>query len=262
MSSPPQHPNIGAAYDFIASEYDALMEPDMRMRRALWRRYARIFRPGDAILDFGCGTGTDAMYLARLGIRVTGIDASPGMISQLRRKADAERLDIEARVGLLKDLQEFAPGSFAGITSAFAALNTVPDLSAFAMEAHRMLHPGGRLVGHFLAAPGLWEILEYLAAGRWMVARERRACREKAIVVCGEPVTHVLLSPRETYRRFFSERFELRGLCGLGFLWPQAWDGIVPRAVGSIGNRIESIAGRFRPFSDWGRFFLLDLERR
>jgi ubiquinone/menaquinone biosynthesis C-methylase UbiE len=257
-----QNANIGTAYDFIAADYDALMQPDMRMRRVLWRRYARIFRPGDAVLDFGCGTGTDAMYLAKLGIRATGIDASPGMISQFRRKADAERLAIEARVGMLSDLRAYAPGTFAGITSAFAALNTVPDLSAFASEAHRLLRPGGRLLGHFLAAPGVWEILEYLVEGRWTVARERRACREKTIAVCGEPVTHVLLSARETYRRFFSERFKLRGLCGLGFLWPQAWDGIVPTTVGSIGNRIELIAGQFRPFSDWGRFFLLDLERR
>jgi SAM-dependent methyltransferase len=261
MSSP-QNANIGAAYDFIAADYDALMQPDMRMRRALWRRYAQVFRPGEALLDFGCGTGTDAIYLAKLGIRVTGIDASPGMIAQLRRKADAERLAIEARVGLLADLREFADGSFAGITSAFAALNTVPDLSAFAAEAHRLLRPGGRLVGHFLAAPGVWEILEYLAEGRWKAARERRACREKTIAVCGEPVTHVLLSPRETYLRFFSDRFKLRSLCGLGFLWPQAWDGMVPAAVGRIGNRIESMAGQFRPFSDWGRFFVLDLERR
>ena len=257
-----QNANIGAAYDFIAADYDALMQPDMRMRRALWRHYARVFRSGDSVLDFGCGTGTDATYLAGLGIRVTGIDASPGMISQLRRKADAERLVIEARVGMLADLRAFADGSFAGITSAFAALNTVPDLSAFAAEAHRLLRPGGRLVGHFLAAPGAWEILEYLAAGRWSVARERRACREKTIAVCGEPVKHVLLSPRETYDRFFRERFKLRNLCGLGFLWPQAWDGIVPAAVGAIGNRIESIAGQFRPFSNWGRFFVLDLERR
>jgi SAM-dependent methyltransferase len=261
MSSP-QNANIGTAYDFIAADYDALMQPDMGMRRALWRYYARIFRPGDDVLDFGCGTGTDAIYLAGLGIRATGVDASPGMISQFQRKADAAHLAIDARVGALADLRAFAPGSFAGITSAFAALNTVPDLSAFAGEAHRLLRPGGRLVGHFLAAPGFWEILEYLAEGRWSAARERRNCRNKSIPVCGEPVTHLLLSPRETYHRFFGETFKLRRLYGLGFLWPQRWDGIVPASIASVGNRIEAIAGQFRPFSDWGRFFLLDLERR
>ncbi len=261
MSSP-RNANVGTAYDFIAADYDALMEPDMRTRRALWRHYARVFRPGDSVLDFGCGTGTDAIYLARLGIRATGIDASAGMISQFRQKAAAEHLAIEARVGLLHDLGAFAPGSFAGITSAFAALNTVPDLSSFAGEAHRLLRPGGRLVGHFLAAPGVWEILEYLAEFRWADARERRKCREKTIAVCGEPVTHILLSPRETYHRFFGERFKLRRLYSLGFLWPQGWDGVVPPPVASIGTRIEAIGGQSWPFSDWGRFFVLDLERR
>src|SRR3954451_14147595 len=121
--SAPRNANVGAAYDFIASDYDALMQPDMRMREALWRHYARIFHPGDDVLDFGCGTGTDAMYLSRRGIRVTGIDASPQMIAQFQRKVRLEQLAIEARVGVLADLQSFAPAGFTGITSAFAALN-------------------------------------------------------------------------------------------------------------------------------------------
>src|SRR4051812_37789268 len=123
---PQRNANVGAAYDFIASGYDALMEPDMRMRRAIWRHYRRVFSPGDHVLDFGCGTGTDGLYLARVGLEVTGIDASPGMISQLRKKAEHQGLNIESRVGTLSDLRSFQPGSFDGITSAFAALNTVP----------------------------------------------------------------------------------------------------------------------------------------
>jgi SAM-dependent methyltransferase len=254
--------NIGAAYDSIAYDYDALMQPDMRMREALWRHYAQIFRPGDRVLDFGCGTGTDAMYLAHHGVRVTGIDASLGMVSQLLKKANLERLVIEAQVGALTDLRLFASGSFTGIISAFAALNTVPDLSCFAREAHRLLRPGGRLVGHFLAPPGVWEVLEYLARGRLSEARDRRRCREKIIAVCGEPVTHILLPPRETFNRFFGECFKLRKLYSLGFLWPQKWDGFVPAFLASLGHRVEAFGGRFQPFSDWGRFFLLDLERR
>lgn len=254
--------NIGAAYDSIAHDYDTLMQPDMRMREVLWRHYARIFRPDDRVLDFGCGTGTDAMYLAHRGIRVTGIDASPGMVSQLLKRSSLEQLAIEAQVGVLADLQSLASSSFTGIISAFAALNTVPDLSSFAREAHRLLCPGGRLVGHFLAPPGAWEVLEYLARGRLSEARNLRRCREKIIAVCGEPVTHTLLSPRETYNRFFGECFKLRQLYSLGFLWPQKWDGFVPALLASLGHRMEAFGGRFQPFSDWGRFFLLDLERR
>lgn len=253
---------IGAAYDFIASDYDALMQPDMRMREALWRHYARIFRSGDCVLDFGCGTGMDAIFLARRGVRVTGIDASPGMISQFLRKAGRERLAIDARIGTLPDLEAFPSGSFAGVVSAFAALNTVPDLPAFAQQAFRLLRPGGRLVGHFLARPGLWEVLEYVAEGRWSEARARRHCREKTIAVCGEPVAHTLLPPHETYHRFFRNRFKLCRLCSFGFLWPQRWDRFVPVPIARFGMRLEAAGGRFRPFSDWGRFFILDLERR
>lgn len=261
MSSP-ANANVGAAYDFIALNYDVLMQPDMRVRKALWRHYARIFRAGARVLDFGCGTGTDAVYLAGRGIHVIGIDASPLMISEARRKAADERLAIDARVGGLADLRHLASESLDGIVSAFAALNTVPDLSDFAVEAHRLLRPGGRLVGHFLAPAGVWETLECIAQGHWNEARDRRRCREKIIEVCGEPVTHSLLLPRETYNRFFADCFKLARLYSLGFLWPQKWDGIVPAVIASWGNRVEAFAGRARPFSEWGRFFVLDLERR
>ncbi len=56
------------------------------MRNLLWERYARLFRPGDAVLDVGCGTGIDALFLARSAVRVVGIDASPSMIAQARAR--------------------------------------------------------------------------------------------------------------------------------------------------------------------------------
>jgi ubiquinone/menaquinone biosynthesis C-methylase UbiE len=254
--------NIGSAYDLIASDYDALMQPDLQMRQALWRHYARTFRAGDRVLDFGCGTGMDALHLARLGLRVTAIDMSPAMISQLVKKAEKERLPVEARVGTVATLQSLKGTGFAGIVSAFAALNTVPDLSAFATEAYRLLIPGGRLVAHFLARPGIWELLGCLIAGRLSEARERRRCREKIFAVCGEPVVHTLLPPRETYDRLFRPGFRLRALWSFGFLWPQQWDRFVPAPVARLGSRLEVVVGRVRPFSDWGRFFVLDLEAR
>src|SRR5579885_2975421 len=44
--------------------------------------------PGRA-LDLGCGTGTNALYLARHGWQVTGIDFAAPAIEQARRKAQA-----------------------------------------------------------------------------------------------------------------------------------------------------------------------------
>jgi len=48
-----------------------------------------LIRPGDKVLDAGCGPGTLAIPLAAQGMQVTGLDYSPGMLETLRKEAEA-----------------------------------------------------------------------------------------------------------------------------------------------------------------------------
>ncbi|MFH0845169.1 MAG: class I SAM-dependent methyltransferase [Pseudomonadota bacterium] len=43
-------------------------------------------RPGERVLDIGCGQGNHLLFLNRLGLDVTGVDASPYMISRARER--------------------------------------------------------------------------------------------------------------------------------------------------------------------------------
>lgn len=55
---------------------------------------ARLERAGEiarTVLDVGCGTGDNAVYLARRGHDVLGIDSAPLAIERARAKADAGR---------------------------------------------------------------------------------------------------------------------------------------------------------------------------
>ena len=54
--------------------------------------------PGRA-LDLGCGTGTNAIELARHGWQVTGVDFAWKAIAEARRKAKAAGVQIDFRVG-------------------------------------------------------------------------------------------------------------------------------------------------------------------
>lgn len=58
------------------------------------------------ILDLGCGQGRDALFIARRGHRVVGVDLSSTGIAQLVEDAKAERLNVH---GVVADLREYRP---------------------------------------------------------------------------------------------------------------------------------------------------------
>jgi ubiquinone/menaquinone biosynthesis C-methylase UbiE len=248
---------VAAAYDALAGDYDRLVAEDLWMRRLLWRRYLDLFQPGARVLDAACGTGLDTLFLARQGRAMTGIDASPGMIAQLREKAAREGLRIEARVGDAADLSAWPDASFDGILSAFAGLNTV-DLDAFAAGAARLLRPGGRLIVHLLAPAGLWKRLRLLARLHPREALHGR--RERAVPIGGRTVRHALPSPRETYERWFAPRFRLRRAYALGFLWPQSANALLSERLRDLLGRVEPRLGALPGLRGAGRFFVLEME--
>ncbi len=45
-------------------------------------------------LDIGCGTGTQSVYLAQHGWRVTGLDAVPHALAQVQRRAEAAEVSV------------------------------------------------------------------------------------------------------------------------------------------------------------------------
>src|SRR5919201_5747089 len=91
----PKDPRLSfsVAYDAIAAGYDEQVRGDDWMRRVLHAHYARVFRPGLRVLDVGCGTGMDALALARMGISVLGIDGSAAMIQRLNEKEAVAGVD-------------------------------------------------------------------------------------------------------------------------------------------------------------------------
>jgi len=97
-------------------------------------------KPGELILDVGCGDGTLTMRIAEAGARVIGLDSSPEMIEAARaRGVDAFVADAEAM-----DLERF--GQFDAVFSN-AALHWMLDPDAVASGIFRALRGGGRFVG-------------------------------------------------------------------------------------------------------------------
>ena len=70
-------------------------------RQAVWRRLDKIFSPGQKLLELNCGTGEDALFLARNDISVTACDASEQMIQVARNRLRMESPDAAVTFRLL-----------------------------------------------------------------------------------------------------------------------------------------------------------------
>ena len=96
-------------------------------------------KPGETILDVGCGTGDLAAQIAASGAQVTGFDFSPDMIDAAKNKFPG----IEFHVASASNFQ--FPDNFDAVFSN-ATLHWVLDYEGAAQCMYRALRKGGRLV--------------------------------------------------------------------------------------------------------------------
>ena len=112
-------------------------------------------KPGEQILDLGCGTGQLTAKIADTGACIVGIDNAPGMIDQARKNYP----DITFK---LADAQDFQfPQPFDAIFSN-AALHWIREPRSVLTCIARSLKPGGRLVAELGAKGNVQSILTAL----------------------------------------------------------------------------------------------------
>ncbi len=136
---------VTSPFEQIAPRYSVLWSDTKRgraQRQRVWRELDRLFQPGDQVLDLGCGTGDDALYLASRGVNVLGIDSAAGMIKIAReRGVEAWPIAIEEVSWLHREFAE----AFDGALSNFGALNCIQDLTSVSADLARLVRPGGTL---------------------------------------------------------------------------------------------------------------------
>jgi len=110
---------------------------------------AGAIRERDRVLDVGCGTGTDALGLARWGVRsVRGIDVSPRAIGIARRRAARERSRARFQVCDALDIPRVFPrGAFDVVVDTMFSNNLPAGAEeAYAAAMDWALARGGCLV--------------------------------------------------------------------------------------------------------------------
>lgn len=146
-------------YEFYSPFYDLLFgwieEP--RLRKGI---EALGIEKGDRVLDIGIGTGI-ALPLYPRDCKLIGIDFSPGMLEQARRKVRRLKLDnVELLQGDALNLQ-FADNSFDRIFSSLV-ISVVADPVRMVREILRVAKPGAKIVivNHFRAGQGFMRSFE------------------------------------------------------------------------------------------------------
>lgn len=152
----------------LAKSYERVLEVATLAQDRYWKRWVyenADVRPGDRVLDVGCGTCLLEERLDRSGCSVVGLDLTKNMI----RVGASKRL--ASIIGLVQgdaDALPFPENTFDVVVSCYAPKYV--DAERFAKEASRVLKPGGRVALYDFVRPrGL--CIPFLRLYTWGVLR-------------------------------------------------------------------------------------------
>jgi len=126
--------------------------------------------PSARVLDAGCGSGRNLVYLLREGYEVFGADADPQAIEQVRRLAAKLAPALSATNFRAETVEEMSfPSSFADVVISSAVLHFARDedhFHAMLRGTWRVLKPGGLLFCRLASSIGMEQQIQPLGGRR------------------------------------------------------------------------------------------------
>lgn len=263
MSQP--HPQ---AFDALAQTYDNdFSETTLGrlLRRRVWRVLQDQFPPGSRVLELACGTGMDALWLARRGVQVTATDGAEAMVQVARARIAGGGMQHRVTVShrSLQDIVEAqwpVPAPYDGALSNFGGLNTLPEWASLARSLASAIGQGGRLVLVPMGPFCPWEIAWYLAHGK--AAHALRRFHQPAEARIGETTIPVWYPSLRHLKCALRPWFRHKATRSLGLLLPPTYLGhLVERRtmVFRLLDRLEAMTARLT--GSWGDHYIACFER-
>lgn len=237
------------AFDRLAPAYDTLVSGDafQHQRAQTHAAFRRWIKSGMRILEIGCGTGLDTLFLAGLGARIVACDPSAEMLSRTKRRL--ANAGVGDRGGILlcglQQLPRFLDAldhgqGFDAIVSNFGALNCAPSLEPLGIVGRRHLRPGGAVILGLIGRSCLWETVYFIARGERAKAARRRL-PTVAVPIAGVQVPTFYHRRRDVHA-CLGEAFTLDAAIGIGVAVPppflesrwQQVPAVIRRAAGGI----------------------------
>jgi trans-aconitate 2-methyltransferase len=121
-----------------ADTYDKVADPQEAWAREIIARAG--FRPGEKVLDAGCGSGRVTELLLERGLDVLGVDADAAMVEKARERL-GERAEVQQQ-----DLLELTVDEPVDAIFSCAVFHWITAHQRLFERLHAALRPGGRLV--------------------------------------------------------------------------------------------------------------------
>ena len=257
--------DLEAAFDGVAESYDHhIMGNPMNLwlRNRSLHYLSKTFNPGETVLELGCGTGTETISLARLGVKVVAVDISSKMLQVLARKArDADLSEaivpVHARPYNLKDkLKQKGFENVDGAYSTYGAINTEPRLDRLFRDLHSIIRPDGSLILGVWNKYCLYEIVGYCLKLRpnMAVARLRNPVPVGKSRFCISSNSYSVKS----LEQYTSNLFQLRKVYGVEMLLPASnlTKYLPPEPLLTVVKKIDTCLESLYPWNRLGDHFL------
>ncbi len=160
--------------------------------------------PGMRVLDAGCGSGRNLVYLLRHGYDVYGVDADPQAVTAVRRLAADLAPALPAENFRLEPLEAMSfPDAFADVVLSSAVLHFARDddhFQAMLRSTWRVLRPGGMLFCRLASNIGMEQQVRRIAGRRFALPdrTERYLVDEEMLGTLAAELGARLLDPLKT----------------------------------------------------------------
>ncbi len=258
---------VSKAFSKQSSVFDELYDSNYLVnysRKIIRKEVLRLLPGNGEILEINSGTGTDAVYFASHGFRITATDISPGMIEVIQNKVatlDLHHL-VNARECSFWNLDELDDKKYDLVYSNFGGLNCTDDLDQVLDKLINKLKPGGKAVLVIMPVFCPWERI-MLLFGNTRIAFRRKNRRSTKAHIEGEYFDVWYYNPSTVVKAMRGQAKLIRLQSLSLFVPPSAYRTFDKKYPGllSLLERLDALFTRMWPFRNWGDYVILSFEK-